>query len=119
MATLSINPVSHTSADNDAVTCEIFIAAPRERVFEALTDPKQASLWWGAKGVCQMENFSMDVRTGGKWATTGVSGANRIVEGHGEIFEIRPPRPVSHTPTSSLVGKIDQCLFGLENLNWR
>ena len=76
MATLSIHPVSHTSADNDAVTCELFIAAPRERVFEALTDPKQAAQWWGQKPSITMDNFSMDVRPGGKWSTTGLSAAN-------------------------------------------
>ncbi len=117
MATLSINPVSHTSADNDAVTCELFIAAPRERVFDALTDPKQASQWWGQKGSCQMDNFSMDVRTGGKWSTTGVSAANGIVEVHGEFLEIDPPRRLSYTWTSSWLQKVTKVLWELENLN--
>jgi uncharacterized protein YndB with AHSA1/START domain len=35
MATASITP------DQDAVTAEIFVAAPPERVFQAITDPKQ------------------------------------------------------------------------------
>ena len=34
MATLSIDPVSHISSDNDVVTSEIFIAAPPERDLE-------------------------------------------------------------------------------------
>lgn len=117
MATLSINPVSHVSADNDAVSCELFIAAPRERVFDALTDPKQASLWWGAKGVCQMDNFSMDVRLGGKWSTTGVSGANGPIEVHGEFLEIDPPRRLSYTWISSWLQKVTKVLWELENLN--
>ena len=117
MATLSINPVSHTSADNDAVTCELFIAAPRERVFDALTDPKQASQWWGAKGVCKMDDFSMDVRTGGKWSTTGVSAVNDAIEVHGEFLEIDPPRRLSYTWTSSWLQKITKVLWELENVN--
>jgi uncharacterized protein YndB with AHSA1/START domain len=117
MATLSINPVSHTSADNDAVTCELFIAAPRERVFEALTDPAQASQWWGAKSVCKMDNFSMDVRTGGKWSTTGLSAANGPIEVHGEFLEIDPPRRLSYTWTSSWLQKITKVLWELEDLN--
>ena len=35
MATTQITP------DNDVVTAEIFIAAPPDRVFQALTDPTQ------------------------------------------------------------------------------
>jgi uncharacterized protein YndB with AHSA1/START domain len=31
---------------NDIVACEIEIAAPPERVFEALTDEKQLSRWF-------------------------------------------------------------------------
>jgi hypothetical protein len=43
MATITVSPAQ------DAVTGEIFIAAPPERVFRALTDPKQAPQWWGKK----------------------------------------------------------------------
>jgi len=46
MVTASTNPVSHITPDNDVVTAEIFIAAPRERIFQALTDPRQAMQWW-------------------------------------------------------------------------
>ena len=38
MATVSLTPTSHISADNDVVVSEIFIAAPRERIFQAITD---------------------------------------------------------------------------------
>jgi uncharacterized protein YndB with AHSA1/START domain len=117
MATLSTNPVSHTSADNDAVTCEIFIAAPRERVFEALTDPNQVSQWWGHKGRYHMENFSMDVRPGGKWSTTGVSATSGNISVHGEFLEIDPPRRLSYTWISSWLQKVTNVLWELENLN--
>ncbi len=33
--------------EQDAVSQEIEIAAPPERVFRALTDPKQLFAWWG------------------------------------------------------------------------
>ena len=32
--------------DQDAVVTEIQIAAPAERVFQALVDPKQVMSWW-------------------------------------------------------------------------
>ena len=41
MATMAI------TSDQDAVVAEIFIAAPPERVFQAITDPKQMPQWWG------------------------------------------------------------------------
>ena len=117
MATLSIHPISHPSADHDAVTCEIFIAAPRERIFDALTDPRQAGQWWGHKGRYHMENFSMDVRTGGKWSTTGVSAANGNIDVHREFLEIDPPRRLSYTWISSWLQKATKVLWELENVN--
>jgi len=41
MATIAITP------DQNVIEAEIFVAAPRERVFQALTDPTQTPLWWG------------------------------------------------------------------------
>ena len=43
MATSAITP------DQNVVTAEIFIAAPPERVFQAITDPTQPPQWWGLK----------------------------------------------------------------------
>ncbi len=45
MATAKITP------DNNTVLAEIFIAAPPDRVFQALTDPAQMPLWVGSKGL--------------------------------------------------------------------
>lgn len=39
MATSIITP------DKDAIVTEIFIAAPRERVFKAVTNPTQVAQW--------------------------------------------------------------------------
>jgi uncharacterized protein YndB with AHSA1/START domain len=39
MATATITP------DHDTVLAEIFIAAPPERVFQAISDPNQLSQW--------------------------------------------------------------------------
>ena len=33
------------TSDQDVVTAEIFIAAPPERVFQAITDPNQTLKW--------------------------------------------------------------------------
>jgi len=40
--------------------------APRERVFEAWTNPEHISRWWGPHGFTT-ETKAMDVRPGGTW----------------------------------------------------
>ena len=42
------------------------LAAPRERVFKAWTDPRQAVQWWGPK-TYPATHMEMDVRPGGRW----------------------------------------------------
>ena len=66
MATSAVTP------DNDAVVAEVFIAAPPERVFQAITDPKQMPLWWGQQGLYRVTEWKADLRPGGKWQSDGV-----------------------------------------------
>jgi uncharacterized protein YndB with AHSA1/START domain len=40
--------------------------APRELVFQAWADERQAAQWWGPKGI-DLVYVEMDVRPGGKW----------------------------------------------------
>ena len=59
------------------------IAAPRERVFQAWTDPKQIVRWFGPDGF-RVESLECNVRTGGRWrfVYTGPDGTrydNRMV----------------------------------------
>ncbi len=97
------------TAEQDAVTCEIEIAAPPERVFQALTDAKQLFAWWGKEPSVELSVFEMDARPGGRWrfqckpAPGADHGAvaeqlrrNRAqeFEAHGEILEYDPPRLV-------------------------
>ena len=95
------------TTSQDAVTCEIEIAAPPERVFQALTDPKQLFTWWGKEPTVDLLSFEMNGRAGGKWrfrckpvagASHGAVGEqlqrNRAqeFEAHGEVLEYVPPR---------------------------
>jgi uncharacterized protein YndB with AHSA1/START domain len=65
-------------------------AAPRERVFRALTEAAQLVRWWGPKGFTVPEH-SLDVRPGGAWRTVMRSpeGENHVVSG--VYREIVPP----------------------------
>jgi uncharacterized protein YndB with AHSA1/START domain len=115
MATMSINPTSHITPDNDVVTLEIFIAAPRERIFQAITDPAQASQWWGRKDQYYFNHFDMDVRVGGKWSTTGTSPKNGDLEVHGEFLEVDPPRRLAYSWSSSWMPAVTKVLWEFDS----
>ena len=71
--------------------------APRQLVFEAMTQPRHIKRWWGNLGtgysvpVCEM-----DLRPGGRWRFV-----NRHPKGeaafHGEIRELTPPERMVFT----------------------
>ncbi len=115
MAVTSITPTTQITPDNDCVVAEIFIAAPRERIFQALTDPQQAVRWWGQNGKYHFTEFHMDVRVGGKWSCAGPSedmGTNFTV--HGEFLDVDPPRKLAYTWSSSWMPANTQVQWELE-----
>ena len=89
MVTAAITP------DQDVVTAEIFIAAPPERVFQAITDPSQMPKWWGQQGMYRVTECTGDLRPGGKWSSTGVGADGTPFRVDGEYLEIAPPRLLS------------------------
>jgi uncharacterized protein YndB with AHSA1/START domain len=91
MATLATTP------DHDAIVGEIFIAAPPERVFQALTDPHQMQQWWGQKNVYRITEWKGDLRPGGKWSSVGVSADGTSFRVDGEYLEVNPPHRLVHT----------------------
>jgi uncharacterized protein YndB with AHSA1/START domain len=115
MATMSITPTSHITPDNDVVTLEIFISAPRERIFQAITDPEQAVQWWGRKDQYYFNHFEMDVRVGGKWSTTGTSPKNGDLAVHGEFLEVDPPRRLAYSWISSWMPAVTKVLWEFDS----
>jgi uncharacterized protein YndB with AHSA1/START domain len=97
-ATVAITP------DQDAVEVEIFVAAPLERVFQAITDPAQTARWWGQAGLYKITETSADVRKGGKFLSAGVGADGTRFQVEGEYLEVDPPRLLVHTWTSSYGG---------------
>ena len=95
MATTLVTP------DQDAIVSEIHINAPAEKVFQALTDPKQLMNWWNSEE-CQTELFEMDTRRGGQWrfvtkkSKLNVNGVSQFFCG-GEVLEFDPPRLLAYT----------------------
>jgi uncharacterized protein YndB with AHSA1/START domain len=89
-------PKSVITPYNDAVVTEIQIAAPPERVFQALTDERELIRWFNDPS-CPVKFWQMDARPGGHYSyasekgTVVVNGVNDF-ECHGEILEFDPPR---------------------------
>lgn len=79
---MSADPRSTWSLDREIVLSRV-IAAPRERVFQAWTDPQQIVQWFGPDGFT-VETLECDIRPGGRWrfVFTGPDGRrwdNRMV----------------------------------------
>jgi len=87
--------------EQQAVVSEVEIAAPPERVFQALTHPDQLVRWW-TSDVCKAELWEFEARPGGRWhsrmrsETLSINGTN-VFEANGEILEIDPPRLLAYT----------------------
>jgi uncharacterized protein YndB with AHSA1/START domain len=89
------------AAGNDAVISKIHIAAPPERVFQALTDERELMRWFTDPS-CPVKFWQMDARPGGRYRYATEKGAvvvNNVseFECHGEILELDPPRLLVYT----------------------
>jgi len=88
-------------SEQDAVVIEIEIAAPPERVFQALTDVKQLEQWWRSP-ICETTPGRWILARGGKWGfetTPGSQSVNGVNEYkcRGEILEYMPERLLVYT----------------------
>ena len=70
--------------------------APRERVFEAWTQPEHVSRWWGQDGstlaLCEIE-----LRPGGEWRYVELSADGNEYPFCGEYIEVVAPERLVHT----------------------
>src|SRR2546427_8425849 len=94
-------PQSILSPDQDALITEIHMAVPPERVFQALTDPKQVMRWWTDES-CPIESFTMEPKKGGRWTYDTVQSelnVNGVTKFHceGEVLEYDPPHALAYT----------------------
>lgn len=94
-------PTTIITPDQDSIVTQIEIAAPPERVFQALTDAKQLKRWFGSPE-CPAKIWQMDAGPGGHYRYVTEKGAvvvNHVsqFECHGEIVEYDPPRVLAYT----------------------
>ncbi|HEV3166465.1 MAG TPA: SRPBCC domain-containing protein [Isosphaeraceae bacterium] len=88
-----MNPTESTGE----IIKEILIRAPAERVFEALTDPRQRVAWWGAEGRFQATHMESDLRPGGAWLMSGTGMGGKPFTVRGEYRSIERPRLLEFT----------------------
>jgi uncharacterized protein YndB with AHSA1/START domain len=80
------------TAGSDTIVQEITIKGTAERIFAALTDPKERMKWWGGpEGRFKLTSFESDLRPGGKWIMR-FDAYGKAVSIIGEYREIDPPR---------------------------
>jgi uncharacterized protein YndB with AHSA1/START domain len=94
-------PTTIITPDQDSIVTQIEIAAPPERVFQALTDAQQLKRWFGGPE-CPAKVWEMDAGPGGHYRYVTEKGAvvvNNVsqFECHGEIVEYDPPRVLAYT----------------------
>jgi uncharacterized protein YndB with AHSA1/START domain len=95
-------PQSVISPNLDAVACEIDIAAPPQRVFQALIDEAQLMQWFKGEESCPVKFWELDARKGGRYhyhtvqKTHAVNGITEF-DCQGEILEFDPPRVLAYT----------------------
>src|SRR5919198_3405926 len=73
-----------------SVLATVEVAAPPERVFQALAS-KEVTDWWVRPGVFDTREWSGNVRAGGRWRASGVGGGKPYPL-EGEFLGVDPPR---------------------------
>jgi uncharacterized protein YndB with AHSA1/START domain len=94
-------PTTSITPNQDVIIAQIEIAAPPERVFQALTDAGQLKRWF-TDPACPVKLWEMDARLGGRYRYATEKGSivvNNVseFECHGEILECDPPRVLVYT----------------------
>ncbi len=79
------------------ILASVEIAAPPQRVFRALTDPSELKRWWGSPDTYRTEEWTADLRVGGRWRARGRGADGRPFRVEGEYLKIDPPRQLVQT----------------------
>jgi len=79
------------------VVASVDIAVPPERVFQALTDPRELLKWWGSPEVYRTEEWNIDLRVGGRWECRGHGADGKPFTVDGEFRVIEPPKRLVYT----------------------
>ena len=109
-------PTTRGEAPSRVVHTTIDIAAPPERVFEALTDARELGTWWGGDDARVLESDA-DPRPGGEWhvRTIDADGAERTFGGEYRIVD--PPHRLEQTWRATEDGDASTVRYDLETVD--
>ena len=85
-----------TASGDREIHTERWFDAPRERVWQAFTDPELIPQWWGLRSTTTIVE-QMDVRPGGKWRFVQRSEDGSEMGFSGEFREINNPASLTWT----------------------
>jgi uncharacterized protein YndB with AHSA1/START domain len=92
--TKSTHPATLTKPSDREVHIERILDAPRERVWQAFTDPKLLAQWWGRGNKLVIERLELE--KGGHWRF--VEHSDHGIHGfEGRYREVKPPERISMT----------------------
>jgi uncharacterized protein YndB with AHSA1/START domain len=80
------------------------LAAPRQQVWEAWTDPKQVVQWWGPRGF-STTIVKMDVRPGGEWRHTMHGPDGTDYPNLSRFLEVVEPERIVYTHAGGTKGR--------------
>jgi uncharacterized protein YndB with AHSA1/START domain len=87
---MTADPRKIWALDREIVLSRV-IAAPRERVFAAWTDPKQIVQWFGPDGF-KIESLECDIRPGGRWRFVYTAPDGTLYDNRMVFLRIEAPR---------------------------
>lgn len=90
------HPFIVTETDDGSAILERFFDAPRDLVFQVMTNPELIPEWWGPRQF-RTEVVEMDMRVGGTWAFNNIDDDGTVYGFRGEYLEIDPPRGITQT----------------------
>jgi len=96
--------------------------APRQLVFETLTEPAHLTLWWGSFQDAPLDNCEVDLRLGGAWRFVEKLPDGSSLASGGTYEEIVPPSRIVQTlkfDTDPWKGRTARITFELEDLGDR
>lgn len=88
---------SVADVERGLVLATVQIAAPPERVFEALVRAEDVLRWWGADNAHRTTEWEADVRPGGKWRAAGKMHDGSAYTVEGEFTEVAPAQKLVFT----------------------
>jgi uncharacterized protein YndB with AHSA1/START domain len=85
-----------TTAGDHEIHAERWFDAPRERVWQAFTDPELIPQWWGLRSTTTIVD-ELELHPGGKWRFVQRSDDGSETGFRGEFREIRGPESLTWT----------------------